>query len=48
MTISGYYLYSPEASQTATAPNFGGGFPTGTEIKMTQHAFGLGVNYAAK
>jgi long-chain fatty acid transport protein len=48
MTISGYYLYAPEASQTATASNFGGAYPTGTEIKMTQNAFGLGVNYAAK
>lgn len=48
MTISGYYLYAPEASQTATASNFGGGYPTGTTISMTQHAFGLGLNYAAK
>jgi len=23
LTISGYYLYAPEASQTATASNFG-------------------------
>jgi len=48
MTISGYYLYAPEASQTATTSNFGGGYPTGTTISMTQHAFGLGLNYAAK
>jgi long-chain fatty acid transport protein len=48
LTISGYYLYSPEASETATASNFGGGYPTGTTISMTQHAFGLGVNYASK
>jgi len=48
LTISGYYLYSPEASQTASATNFGGGYPTGTTISMTQHAFGLGVNYASK
>ncbi len=48
MTISGYYLYAPEASQTATASNFGGFYPTGTTSSMTQHAFGLGVNYAAK
>lgn len=48
MTVSGYYLYAPEASQTATASNFGGGYPTGTTISMTQHAFGLGVNYATK
>jgi len=48
LTISGYYLYAPEASQTATASNFGGAYPTGTEISMTQHAFGLGVNYASK
>lgn len=48
MTVTGYYLYAPEASQTATTSNFGGGYPTGTTISMTQHAFGLGVNYAAK
>lgn len=48
LTVTGYYLYAPEASQTATSPNFGGGFPTGQTISMTQHAFGLGVNYKAK
>jgi long-chain fatty acid transport protein len=48
MTVTGYYLYAPEASQTATSSNFGGGYPTGTTISMTQHAFGLGLNYAAK
>jgi len=48
MTVSGYYLYAPEASQTATTANFGGMVPAGTTISMTQHAFGLGVNYAAK
>jgi len=48
MTVSGYYLYAPEASQTATASNFGGGYPTGTTISMAQHAFGMGVNYSTK
>jgi len=48
LTVSGYYLYAPEVSQTATSTNFGGGYPTGTTISMTQHAFGLGVNYATK
>jgi long-chain fatty acid transport protein len=48
MTVSGYYLFAPEASQTATTSNFGGGYPTGTTISMTQHAFGLGLNYQTK
>lgn len=48
LTVSGYYLYAPEASQTATSSNFGGFYPTGTTISMTQHAFGLGVNYQTK
>lgn len=50
LTINAYYLYSPEASQTATGVSTtpGGPFPAGTEIKMSQNAFGIGVNYAAK
>jgi len=50
LTFNAYYLYSPEASQTATNTSMtsGGPFPAGTEIKMSQNAFGLGINYAAK
>ena len=50
MAINAYYLYSPEACQTATTPSFtsGGTVPAGTEICMTQNAFGIGINYAAK
>lgn len=50
LTINAYYLYSPETSQTATGVSTtpGGPFPAGTEIKMSQNAFGIGVNYAAK
>lgn len=50
LTINAYYLHSPEASQTATgvSTTSAGPFPAGTEIKMTQNAFGIGVNYAAK
>jgi long-chain fatty acid transport protein len=51
MAINAYYLYSPEACQTATTSSAGmTGGPTaiGTEICMTQNAFGFGFNYAAK
>jgi long-chain fatty acid transport protein len=49
MTVNAYYLYSPEACQTATTSSVGMGGPlAGTEICMTQNAFGLGINYAAK
>ena len=50
LTISGYYLYAPEASQTTTTTSFSGPFttPPGTTVSMTQNAFGLGVNYATK
>jgi len=49
MAINAYYLYSPEASQTATTSSAGiGGPPAGTEIKMSQNAFGIGINYQAK
>lgn len=48
MTINGYYLYSPEASQTASTASFGGLVPAGTTIKMSQNAFGIGLNYATK
>jgi long-chain fatty acid transport protein len=48
MTVNAYYLYSPEASETATTTSLGGSFAAGTTISMTQHAFGLGINYAAK
>jgi long-chain fatty acid transport protein len=50
MTVNFYYLHSPEASQTATTTSMtsGGPFPAGTEIAMTQNAFGIGVNYMAK
>lgn len=49
MTVNAYYLHSPEACQTATTSSVGmGGPPAGTEICMTQNAFGLGINYAAK
>jgi long-chain fatty acid transport protein len=42
MTLNAYYLYALENTETAvsTVPGF--------EISMTQHAFGLGLNYAAK
>jgi long-chain fatty acid transport protein len=48
MALNAYYLYSPKASQTATTASNGGTFPAGTEISMTQNAFGIGINYAAK
>ncbi len=51
MTVTGYYLYAPEASQTTTTTSFNGtpfATPPGTTVSMTQHAFGLGLNYAAK
>jgi len=41
MAFNAYYLYSPEAKQTSTDG-------TGVEIKMSQNAFGLGVNYQTK
>jgi len=48
LTFNAYYLYSPEATQTATTASNGGTVPAGTEIRMSQNAFGLGVNYATK
>lgn len=48
LTISGYYLHAPEATQTDTTGTAALLQPAGTEIRMTQNAFGLGVNYAAK
>lgn len=48
MQINAYYLHSPEASQTATTASLGGGVAAGTEISMTQNAFGLGINYVSK
>lgn len=48
LAINAYYLYSPEASETATTSSLGGAVPAGTTISMTQHAFGLGVNYSIK
>jgi long-chain fatty acid transport protein len=49
MTINAYYLHSPEASQTSTTTSFTPApVPPGTEIKMTQNAFGLGFNYQSK
>jgi long-chain fatty acid transport protein len=47
MTVNAYYLHSPEACQTATVPSATTP-PVGTEICMSQNAFGLGLNYAAK
>jgi long-chain fatty acid transport protein len=37
-----YYLYSPENKETSTTDG------SGVSIKMSQNAFGLGLNYAAK
>jgi long-chain fatty acid transport protein len=55
VTFNAYYLYSPEASQTATLPSTvyipGAGYqtvPGGTKISMSQNAFGVGINYAVK
>ena len=50
MEINAYYLYSPEATQTASTPSFTSGptIPAGTEISMTQNAFGLGISYRSK
>ncbi len=48
LTINGYYLHSPEASETATTASNAGGLPAGSKISMTQNAFGIGVNYAVK
>lgn len=47
MEVNAYYLYSPEATQTATTTSMtsGGPVPGGAEISMTQNAFGLGINY---
>ena len=47
MAVNAYYLHSPEACQTATTVSTGP-VAAGTEICMTQNAFGLGFNYAAK
>jgi long-chain fatty acid transport protein len=48
LTVSGYYLYAPEATQTDSTGTPALGQPPGAEIRMTQNAFGLGVNYAVK
>jgi len=49
MAVNAYYLHSPEACQTATTTSTGmGGPPAGTEICMSQNAFGLGLNYQSK
>lgn len=53
LTINAYYLYSPEATQTATgasqaSPPPNPAVPAGAEIRMSQNAFGIGVNYAVK
>lgn len=55
LAINGYYLYSPEATQTATGNSSkdqfdvgADGVGPGTVIRMTQHAFGIGINYSAK
>jgi len=48
MTVNAYYLYAPEASETATTTSLGGAVAAGTTIKMTQNAFGLGINYSTK
>jgi len=49
MQVNAYYLHSPEASQTATTSSAGMGGPAaGTEISMTQNAFGVGINYVSK
>lgn len=45
MTINAYYLYSPENTETATTASNGGTVPAGTQISMTQNAFGIGINY---
>lgn len=42
MTVNAYYMHSPESKENAAA-----GMPL-TSIQMTQNAFGLGINYAAK
>jgi long-chain fatty acid transport protein len=41
VTFNAYYLYSPENKETSAMPD-------GVSIKMSQNAFGLGLNYAAK
>jgi len=53
MAINAYYLYSPEnteeatgASQASPPPN--PAVPAGSTISMTQHAFGIGINYQSK
>lgn len=48
LTINGYYLYSPENTETATTTSNGGAVPPGTKISMTQNAFGIGINYSVK
>lgn len=48
LSISGYFLHAPEASETAETSSLGGFVAPGTTISMTQNAFGLGVNYATK
>jgi long-chain fatty acid transport protein len=49
MEFNAYYLYSPEASQTSTTTSFTpAAVPAGTEISMTQNAFGIGINYKSK
>lgn len=45
MTVNAYYLYSPKATETATTASFGGAVPAGVEVSMSQHAFGIGINY---
>jgi long-chain fatty acid transport protein len=42
MTINAYYLYSPETTIEDSAA-FGG-----TKLAMSQHALGIGINYAIK
>lgn len=41
VSFNAYYLYSPENKETSTDGS-------GVSIKMSQNAFGLGLNYAAK
>ena len=44
MTVNAYYLYSPETTETATTTSMGL-VPPGTTVSMSQHAFGIGINY---
>jgi long-chain fatty acid transport protein len=50
LAFNAYYLHAPEVSQTATnvSQTSGGPFPAGTEISMSQNAFGLGIEYRTK